>query len=282
MNKKIMLADDAAFMRMMCKDILTKGGYEIVGEACDGNEAVLLYKSLKPEAVVLNIQMPKLDGIEALKLIKEYDENANIIMLSASSHAHMVINAMISGAKYFIAKPFQAAQLTYGLKFFTSQLDPINKKIAEEILTKLENRVLSQLEIDFIMTILQSNSELGRKPIINSILTSKIKDDAIHAINRIYVEMLQKTHSEETSDLSEDMLHNIHNGYAEIIKTARPRKNPTVEQSSPPSVLSNDEVNTLLKSLVDETSQDNEISTRLDKLEKTQEEILEILRSLKK
>ena len=108
MGKKILLVDDAAFMRMMLKDILTKNGYEVVGEAENGAKAVEKYGELKPDLVLMDITMPEMDGIEALKKIKASDANASIIMCSAMGQQAMVIESIQSGAKDFIVKPFQA------------------------------------------------------------------------------------------------------------------------------------------------------------------------------
>lgn len=108
MGNRILIVDDAAFMRMMIKDILTKNGYEVVGEAQDGAEAVEKYKELSPDLVTMDITMPEMDGITALKQIKEIDPNAIIIMCSAMGQQAMVIDAIQAGAKDFIVKPFQA------------------------------------------------------------------------------------------------------------------------------------------------------------------------------
>ncbi|MGL4571197.1 MAG: response regulator [Clostridium sp.] len=104
----ILIVDDAAFMRMMIKDILEKNGFNIVGEASNGAQAVDLYKKQKPDVVTMDITMPKLDGIEAVKLIREYDKDAKIIMCSAMGQQGMVMDAIRAGAKDFIVKPFQA------------------------------------------------------------------------------------------------------------------------------------------------------------------------------
>ena len=105
---KIPITDDAAFMRMMVKDILTKGGHEVVGEAENGKQAVDKYKELKPDLVTMDITMPEMDGIEALKAIKAEDPNANVIMCSAMGQQAMVLEAIQAGAKDFVVKPFQA------------------------------------------------------------------------------------------------------------------------------------------------------------------------------
>jgi two-component system chemotaxis response regulator CheY len=108
MSKRILIVDDAAFMRMMIKDILTKNGYEVVGEAADGMQAVEKFKELRPDLVTMDITMPEMDGITALKEIKAVEPNAVVIMCSAMGQQAMVIDAIQAGAKDFIVKPFQA------------------------------------------------------------------------------------------------------------------------------------------------------------------------------
>ena len=108
MSKRILIVDDAAFMRMMIKDILSKNGFEVVGEAADGVQAIEKYNELKPDLVTMDITMPEMDGIAALKEIKGKDPTATIIMCSAMGQQAMVIDAIQAGAKDFIVKPFQA------------------------------------------------------------------------------------------------------------------------------------------------------------------------------
>ena len=105
---RILIVDDASFMRMMLKDILTKNGHEVIGEAKDGNDAVKKYLDLKPDLVTLDITMPERDGIWALKKIRESDQGAKCVMCSAMGQQTMVIEAIMAGAKNFIVKPFQA------------------------------------------------------------------------------------------------------------------------------------------------------------------------------
>lgn len=107
MGKKVLIVDDAAFMRMMIKDILTKNGYEVVGEAENGQVAVDKYRELKPDLVTMDITMPEMDGIAAVKEIKSQDPAARVIMCSAMGQQAMVIDAIQAGAKDFIVKPFQ-------------------------------------------------------------------------------------------------------------------------------------------------------------------------------
>ena len=113
---RILIVDDAAFMRMMIKDILTKNGYEIAAEAENGQKAVEKYPEAKPDLVLMDITMPEMDGIEALKKIKELDPNAKVIMCSAMGQQAMVIEAIQSGAKDFIVKPFQAERVLEAVK----------------------------------------------------------------------------------------------------------------------------------------------------------------------
>ena len=116
MAQRILVVDDAAFMRMMLKDILTKGGYEVCGEAADGIEALAKYNELKQDLVTLDITMPNKDGIAALKDIKAADPSAMCIMCSAMGQQSMVIEAIQSGAKDFIVKPFQADRVLEAVK----------------------------------------------------------------------------------------------------------------------------------------------------------------------
>lgn len=108
MAQTVLIVDDAAFMRMMIKDILEKNGYEVVAEAENGNVAVEKYKEFTPDLVTMDITMPEKDGVTALKEIKSIDPNATIIMCSAMGQQAMVIDAIQAGAKDFIVKPFQA------------------------------------------------------------------------------------------------------------------------------------------------------------------------------
>ena len=116
MAKNILISDDAAFMRMMIKDILTKNGYNVVGEAENGARAVEKYNELKPDLVLMDITMPEMDGIQALKKIKENDPSALVIMCSAMGQEAMVIESIQAGAKDFIVKPFQADRVIEAVK----------------------------------------------------------------------------------------------------------------------------------------------------------------------
>jgi len=104
---RILVVDDAAFMRMMVKDILSKNGYEVVGEAENGLKAVEKYQELKPDLTTMDITMPEMDGISAVKAIKKIDPSAKVIMCSAMGQQAMVVEAIQAGARDFIVKPFQ-------------------------------------------------------------------------------------------------------------------------------------------------------------------------------
>ena len=116
MAKNILICDDAAFMRMMIKDILTKNGYNVAGEAENGAKAVEKYNELKPDLVLMDITMPEMDGIAALKAIKASDAGATVIMCSAMGQQAMVIESITAGAKDFIVKPFQADRVLEAVK----------------------------------------------------------------------------------------------------------------------------------------------------------------------
>lgn len=116
MSKKILIVDDAAFMRMMIKNIVTRYGYEVAGEAENGKQAVALYSELKPDLVTMDITMPEMDGIESVKAIRLLDQNANIIMISAMGQQAMVMDAIQAGAKDFIVKPFQQERVMQAIE----------------------------------------------------------------------------------------------------------------------------------------------------------------------
>jgi two-component system, chemotaxis family, chemotaxis protein CheY len=115
----VLIVDDAAFMRMMIKDILSKNGLEVAGEAENGNVAVAKFKELKPDLVTMDITMPEKDGIAALKEILSIDKTAKVVMCSAMGQQAMVIEAIQAGARDFIVKPFKPERV----------LDAINKTL---------------------------------------------------------------------------------------------------------------------------------------------------------
>ena len=116
MAKNILVCDDAAFMRMMIKDILSKNGYNVAGEAENGLKAVEKYKEVSPDLVLIDITMPEMDGIQALREIKKVDAGAKVIMCSAMGQQAMVIESIQAGAKDFIVKPFQAERVIEAVK----------------------------------------------------------------------------------------------------------------------------------------------------------------------
>jgi two-component system chemotaxis response regulator CheY len=107
MSVKILIVDDAAFMRMMLTDILEEKGFEIAGEAGDGEEALRQYKELKPDLVTMDIVMPEVGGIESIKEILKIDPEAKILVVSAMGQQALLKEALEAGAKGFVVKPFK-------------------------------------------------------------------------------------------------------------------------------------------------------------------------------
>lgn len=116
MDKKIMIVDDAAFMRMMIKNSLTGNGYTNIIEAGDGQVAFETYKTEKPDLVIMDITMPNMDGIQSLQAIKGYDPNAMVVMCSAMGQEAMVVDAIRFGALDFIVKPFKPDRILQTVK----------------------------------------------------------------------------------------------------------------------------------------------------------------------
>jgi two-component system, chemotaxis family, chemotaxis protein CheY len=113
---RIVVTDDAAFMRMMLKNILVQGGYEVVGEAENGQKAIAKYFELKPDLITLDITMPEMDGATAAKEILSRDSKANVVMCSAMGQQAIVVEAIMAGAKDFIVKPFQTERVIEAVK----------------------------------------------------------------------------------------------------------------------------------------------------------------------
>lgn len=118
---KIMLVDDAAFMRMMIKKALTASGYTDFVEAQDGAEAVQKYGEEKPDMVIMDITMPNMDGLQALKAIRGNHPDAKIVMCTAMGQESMVVDAIKSGAKDFIVKPFNQERIVETVKTILGQ-----------------------------------------------------------------------------------------------------------------------------------------------------------------
>lgn len=115
MAVSVLVVDDTAFMRLTLKSLLTKNGFSVVGEAENGEDAIQKYFQLKPDVVTMDITMPKMDGIDALKAILKRDPGAKIIVCSAMGQKPLVIEALASGAKDFIVKPFQPGRVVEAL-----------------------------------------------------------------------------------------------------------------------------------------------------------------------
>ena len=113
---KVLIVDDAAFMRISIKNMLTKNGYEVVGEAENGAVGVELYKELQPDIVTMDITMPEMSGLDALKEITKIDPKSKVVMVSAMGQESMVREAIVSGAKGFIVKPFKEEGIIAAIK----------------------------------------------------------------------------------------------------------------------------------------------------------------------
>ena len=111
MARTAMICDDAQFMRMVIKQILSENGFEVIGEADSGQEAVDRYAELKPDLVTMDVVMPGMNGIEAVRAIVEHDPAARVVICSAVGQAGFIDDALEAGAKSFVVKPFQPAQL---------------------------------------------------------------------------------------------------------------------------------------------------------------------------
>lgn len=111
MSHTVLVCDDAIFMRTMISDILAQSGYEIVGEAETGVQAIERYKQLKPDLVTMDIVMPDLGGIEAVREIVKFDPAARILMCSAMGQQALVVEAIQAGARDFVVKPFQPSRV---------------------------------------------------------------------------------------------------------------------------------------------------------------------------
>jgi len=114
--QRILLVDDASFMRMMLKNILVGAGYEVAGEAENGAKAVEYFKTLKPDLVIMDIIMPEMGGIDAVREIVKTHPAAKILMCSSMGQQSLVVEAIQAGAKDFIVKPFQPSNVLEAVK----------------------------------------------------------------------------------------------------------------------------------------------------------------------
>jgi len=110
-GQRVLVCDDAIFMRTMISDILTGAGYEVIGEAETGLQAIERYRDLKPDLVTMDIVMPDMGGIDAVRQIVQEDPNAKILMCSAMGQQALVVEAIQAGAKDFVVKPFQPSRV---------------------------------------------------------------------------------------------------------------------------------------------------------------------------
>lgn len=115
MSKTILVVDDAAFMRMMIRDILSREGY-VIHEAVNGRDAVEKYSEIRPDLVTMDITMPEMDGISALREIRSTDSGARILMVSAMGQQKMIVEALEAGALDFLVKPFQPTKVLETVK----------------------------------------------------------------------------------------------------------------------------------------------------------------------
>lgn len=111
MSRTLLICDDALFMRKLINQVMTSGGFEVVGEAEDGSEAVDKYQTLKPDLVTMDLMMPQMNGIDAVREIMKLDSTACIIMCSSVGQEALVTEAMEAGARGYLVKPFQPPQL---------------------------------------------------------------------------------------------------------------------------------------------------------------------------
>ncbi|NOY10023.1 MAG: response regulator [Spirochaetes bacterium] len=116
MSINIVIVDDLAFIKMVLRDIVEKGGFRVIGEASNGEEAVQVYQDKRPDIVLMDITMPKMDGITALKKILKIDPHAKVIMCSALGQQRLIIQAIQTGAKDFIVKPFKPERVLKSIK----------------------------------------------------------------------------------------------------------------------------------------------------------------------
>ena len=112
----VLIVDDLAFIKIVLRDILEKSGFRVVGEASNGEEAISLYQDKRPDVVLMDITMPGMDGLTALKKIREIDPEARVIICSALGQQRLIVQAIQLGAKDFIVKPFQPQRVVSSLK----------------------------------------------------------------------------------------------------------------------------------------------------------------------
>ena len=128
MAARILVVDDAQFMRHLLKKLLTEAGFEIAGEAADGEEAVAKYEELRPDLVTMDVVMPALDGLGALARIRDLDPDAKVIMVSAVDQRESLLEAVRSGATDYVVKPFDAKRVAAAVHRALGSLDESNAR----------------------------------------------------------------------------------------------------------------------------------------------------------
>jgi two-component system, chemotaxis family, chemotaxis protein CheY len=116
MAVNVLIVDDLAFIKIVLRDIIEKAGFRVVGEASNGEQAISMYQDKRPDVVLMDITMPGMDGITALKKIREIDQEARVIICSALGQQQLIVQAIQLGAKDFIVKPFQPQRVVSALK----------------------------------------------------------------------------------------------------------------------------------------------------------------------
>jgi len=116
MAVNVLIVDDLAFIKIVLRDILEKAGFRVIGEASNGEQAITMYQDTRPDVVLMDITMPGMDGLTALKKIREIDQEARVIICSALGQQQLIVQAIQLGAKDFIVKPFQPQRVVSSLK----------------------------------------------------------------------------------------------------------------------------------------------------------------------
>jgi len=250
MGKTVLLVDDSGFLRMMCKDIFTKNGYEVVGEAENGNEGLEKFKSLSPDLVVLNVTMPVMDGLCALKLMKNHNNLANVIMLSACSMVNFVVDALKLGAKNYILKPFNQDILLEAARVsFTSECAYNHSVIDAFRYAGDVGDVLHQKEITEIIHLAQTEVDYSEIMSCEKLALLLKDNEKSHPVN----ELIKK-----------------------ISTTPRPNENETGPQSQNEGTFDKNDKN----DKNEKNDQNNEIVSTLNKIAEGQEEMTELLKQL--
>jgi two-component system chemotaxis response regulator CheY len=159
MNKNILLVDDAATVRMMQRKLLEENGFTVIGEAASGVEAIEKHRKLQPDLTILDITMPGMDGLVALKYMRSFQKDAKIVMCSSNWYLKSVVDALISGAAHFVTKPFQRDRFIYTVLSSIEIKQEFNQtllgQLADECMCH-EDIVMSQDQISELISYLTS------------------------------------------------------------------------------------------------------------------------------